>query len=109
VLDSALKDAGIDRDDVFVTNAVKHFKHEMRGKRRLHERPNSYEIERCGIWIDRERELIKPSVIVALGVTAARSLIGRSVTISGVRKTVSGGRHGSRGHCSPFFTFAHTG
>ncbi|MGB6754890.1 MAG: UdgX family uracil-DNA binding protein [Xanthobacteraceae bacterium] len=101
VLDSALKDAGIDRDDVFVTNAVKHFKHEMRGKRRLHKRPNSYEIERCGIWIDRERELIKPSVIVALGVTAARSLIGRSVTISGVRKTVSGGRHGSRGHCSP--------
>ncbi|MGB6935936.1 MAG: uracil-DNA glycosylase family protein [Xanthobacteraceae bacterium] len=51
VLDSALKDAGIDRDDVFVTNAVKHFKHEMRGKKRLHKRPNSYEIERCRVWI----------------------------------------------------------
>ena len=86
VLDLALKDAGIDRDDVFITNPVKHFKHEMRGKRRLHKRPNSYEIESCRIWIDRERELIKPSIIVALGVTAARSLIGKSVTISGARK-----------------------
>ena len=86
VLDLALKDAGIDRDDVFVTNAVKHVKHEMRGKRRLHKRPNSYEIESCRTWIDREWELIKPSIIVALGVTAARSLIGKSVTISGARK-----------------------
>ena len=86
VLDAALKDAGIEREDVFVTNAVKHFKHETRGKRRLHKRPNSYEIERCRIWINRERELIKPSIIVALGVTAARSLIGKSVTISRARK-----------------------
>jgi uracil-DNA glycosylase len=86
VLDAALKDAGIEREDVFVTNAVKHFKHETRGKRRLHKRPNGYEIERCRIWINRERELIKPSIIVALGVTAARSLIGKSVTISRARK-----------------------
>jgi len=87
ILDAALKDAGIERKDVFVTNAVKHFKHEMRGKRRLHKRPNSYEVERCKTWLDQERETIKPSIIVALGVTAARSLTGRTITISKVRKT----------------------
>ncbi len=87
VLDAALKDAGIDREQVFVTNAVKHFKHEMRGKRRLHKRPNNYEIERCKIWLDRERELVKPATVVALGVTAARSLTGKTVTIAKMRKT----------------------
>jgi uracil-DNA glycosylase family protein len=87
VLDQALKDAGIAREDTFVTNAVKHFKHEMRGKRRLHKRPNSYEIERCKIWLDHERDLVKPSTIIALGVTAARSLTGRTMTISKVRET----------------------
>ncbi len=86
VLDQALKDAGIDRDQAFVTGAVKHFKHEMRGKRRLHKRPNNYEIERCKLWLDFERRLVKPLVIVALGVTAARGvLIGRTVTIAKVR------------------------
>jgi len=85
VLDQALHDAGIAREDVFVTNAVKHFKHEMRGKRRLHKRPNNNEIERCKIWLDLERSLVKPSVVVALGVTAARSLTGRTVTIGKVR------------------------
>src|SRR5256885_17195247 len=55
VLDRALADAGIPRSEVFVTNAVKHFKHEMRGKRRLHKRPNAHEIERCKIWLDTER------------------------------------------------------
>jgi hypothetical protein len=55
ILDAALKDAGIPREDTFVTNAVKHFRHEARGKRRLHKRPNNYEIERCKIWLDRER------------------------------------------------------
>ena len=87
VLDAALKDAGISREDTFVTNAVKHFKHETRGKRRLHKRPNNYEIERCKIWLDRERELIRPSTIIALGVTAARSLTGKTVTIAKMRKT----------------------
>ena len=86
ILDAALKDSGIDRNAVFVTNAVKHFKHEMRGKRRLHKRPNSYEIDRCRIWLDREREAVRPSVIIALGVTAARALTGRTVTISKARK-----------------------
>jgi DNA polymerase len=85
LLDRALKDAGIARDDAFVTNAVKHFKHEMRGKRRLHKRPNNYEIERCKIWLDTERDLVKPTAIVALGVTAARGLTGRTVTISKTR------------------------
>jgi len=85
VLDQALHDAGIAREETFVTNAVKHFKHEMRGKRRLHKRPDSYEIERCRIWLDAERSLVKPATIVALGVTAARSLTGRIVTIGKVR------------------------
>jgi uracil-DNA glycosylase len=85
ILDQALQDAGIAREQTFVTNAVKHFKHEMRGKRRLHKRPNNYEIERCKIWLDFERDLVKPSTIIALGVTAARSLTGRTVTIGKVR------------------------
>jgi len=85
ILDQALHDAGIARDETFVTNAVKHFKHEMRGKRRLHKRPNNYEVERCKVWLDFERDLVKPSIIVALGVTAARSLTGRTVTIGKVR------------------------
>ncbi len=87
ILDAALKDAGIAREDTFVTNAVKHFKHEMRGKRRLHKRPNNYEIERCKIWLERERDLVRPSTVVALGVTAARSLTGKTVTISKMRRT----------------------
>jgi uracil-DNA glycosylase len=85
VLDQALADAGIERKETFVTNAVKHFKHEMRGKRRLHKRPNNYEIERCKIWLDDERRLVKPKAIIALGVTAARSLTGKTVTISKLR------------------------
>lgn len=85
VLDEALRDAGIAREQTFVTNAVKHFKHEMRGKRRLHKRPNNYEIERCRVWLDAERTLVTPSIIVALGVSAARSLTGSTVTIGKVR------------------------
>jgi uracil-DNA glycosylase len=85
ILDQALADAGIDRKTTFVTNAVKHFKHEMRGKRRLHKRPNNYEIERCKIWFDEERRLVKPAAIIALGVTAARALTGKTVTIAKLR------------------------
>ena len=85
MLDQALADAGIARDKTFVTNAVKHFKHEMRGKRRLHKRPNNYEIERCSIWLDDERRLVKPAAVIALGVTAARSLTGKTVTIGKIR------------------------
>jgi len=85
LLDRALADAGIPRDDVFVTNAVKHFKFEPRGKRRVHKKPNAYEIERCRWWLDQERATVKPEVIVALGATAARSLLGRVVTIGRLR------------------------
>ena len=85
VLDEALEEAGIPRGETFVSNAVKHFKFEMRGKRRLHKRPNAYEIERCKWWSDFERLIVKPEVVVALGATAARSLLGRVVTIARVR------------------------
>ena len=85
ILDQALRDAGIAREQTFVTNAVKHFKHEMRGKRRLHKRPNNDEIDRCRIWLDDERRLVKPAAVVALGVTAARSLTGKTVTIGKLR------------------------
>ena len=81
LLDRALEDARIDRKTVFVTNAVKHFKHEMRGKRRLHKRPNAYEIDRCRWWLERELAIVKPAVIVALGATAARSLFRRPMAI----------------------------
>ena len=85
ILDQALEAAGIARHDTFVTNAVKHFKHEMRGKARLHKRPNAYEIDRCKWWLDQERAIVAPRVIVALGATAARSLFGRVVTIAAMR------------------------
>src|SRR2546423_14234744 len=85
MLDQALEEAGIARNDAFVTNAVKHFKHEMRGKRRLHKRPNAYEIDRCKWWLIQERAIVKPAAIVALGATAARSLFGRVVTITRMR------------------------
>ena len=68
---------------MFVTNAVKHFKFKQRGKRRLHKRPNAYEIERCKWWLDHERAIVQP--VVALGASAARSLLGRAVTISKMR------------------------
>ena len=77
ILDAALKDAGIAREDTFVTNAVKHFKHEMRGKRRLHKRPNAYEIDRCHWWLDFERKIVHPDIVVAFGATAVRSVSGR--------------------------------
>jgi DNA polymerase len=85
ILDQALEDAGIPRKQTFVTNAVKHFKFEERGKRRLHKRPNAYEIERCKWWNDVERLIVKPEIVVALGATAARSLLGKTVTITSVR------------------------
>jgi uracil-DNA glycosylase len=87
VLDRAIAEAGIDRKQVFVTNAVKHFKFEPRGKRRLHKKPNAYEIDRCRWWLDFERKIVKPELIVALGATAARGLMGRPVTIAKVRGT----------------------
>lgn len=85
VLDRALDEAGVPRREVFVTNAVKHFKYEQRGKRRLHKRPNANEIERCKWWLDTEIRLVRPAVIVAMGATAARSVVGRGGTIGSLR------------------------
>lgn len=85
LLDRALEDAGIDRAKVFVTNAVKHFKFEQRGKRRLHSKPNIAEIKACNGWLVQEIERIRPKLIVALGATAARAVLGRPVTVTSVR------------------------
>jgi DNA polymerase len=81
IFDRALAEAGIERANVYVTNAVKHFKFEQRGKRRLHKRPDAGEIEICRWWISRELEIIEPELVVALGATAARSLAGRPMPI----------------------------
>ena len=81
LLDQALADAGVDRKQAFITNAVKHFKHEMRGKRRLHKRPNAHEVDRCRWWIERELAIVRPEMVVAMGATAARSLFLRPMTI----------------------------
>lgn len=88
VLDEALAAAGIDRVETYVTNAVKHFKFEQRGKRRLHSKPDAGEIEACRWWIDQERAILKPDVTVALGATAARSLFGKVMTIGKERGRV---------------------
>jgi DNA polymerase len=85
LLDRALNDAGIDRSKVYVTNAVKHFKFEPRGKRRIHSKPNAGEIEACRWWIEREFDALKPKFVVALGATAAQALLGHAVTISRLR------------------------
>jgi uracil-DNA glycosylase len=82
MLDKALEDAGIDRETVFVTNVVKHFKWRPSGKRRLHERPNQAEIRACRPWLDIEREIVRPEVLVALGATAAQAIIGRDFKIT---------------------------
>jgi DNA polymerase len=85
LFDQVLEAAGIDRTTVYVTNAVKHFKFVQRGKRRIHNKPDAGEITACRWWLEQERELIRPPVTVALGATAARSLVGKIVTISKVR------------------------
>jgi DNA polymerase len=81
VLDQALGLAQIDRSTVFATNAVKHFKFRMRGKRRIHQRPNAGEVAACRRWLEAEVELLSPDVMVALGATAAHSLLGRATAI----------------------------
>jgi probable DNA metabolism protein len=80
-LDQALAEAGIDRSRAYVTNAVKHFKFEQRGKRRIHSKPGAGEIEACRWWVDQERAIVDPKITVALGATAARSLFGKVMTI----------------------------
>jgi DNA polymerase len=82
LLDRALAAAGIDRRRVYVTNVVKHFKWEPRGKRRIHAKPNAREIAACRPWLDAELELVKPEVLVCLGATAAQALLGRQFRVS---------------------------
>jgi DNA polymerase len=96
VLNEALADAGIERSVTFVTNAVKHFKFEQRGKRRLHKRPTAYEIDRCNWWLELERELVKPEILVAFGATAVRSLSGRPLAINKIRGRIVKLADGSR-------------
>src|SRR6266581_1490575 len=82
ILDRALEEAGINRDEVYVTNAVKHFKWEPKGKRRIHKKPNAREILACRPWLDAELEALKPKVVVCLGATAAQALLGRDFRVS---------------------------
>jgi DNA polymerase len=82
LLDTALEEAGIDRSQVYVTNVVKHFKFTRSGKRRIHQTPDSGEIEACRPWLFRELEIVKPSVLVCLGATAAKAAFGSSFRIS---------------------------
>jgi len=96
LLDRAIEEAGLDRATIFVTNAVKHFKFEPRGKRRLHKKPNAYEIDHCRWWLDHERAIVKPELIVALGATAARSLFERPVVITRARGNVVEREDGTR-------------
>jgi uracil-DNA glycosylase family protein len=81
ILDQALALAEMDRSTIFATNAVKHFKYRMRGKRRIHQRPNAAEVAACRQWLTAEVELVSPAVIVALGATAAHSLLGHATAI----------------------------
>jgi DNA polymerase len=76
MLDRALEEAGIDRSEVYVTNVVKHFKYTMRGKRRIHQRPDAEEIAACRPWLDAELDQVRPQVLVCLGATAAKALLG---------------------------------
>jgi DNA polymerase len=82
LLDRAFTEAGIDRTALYVTNAVKHFRFEMRGKRRLHKKPTVSQIEACKPWLLSEIEVVRPRLIVALGATAAQSLLGRSFRLT---------------------------
>jgi uracil-DNA glycosylase len=82
LLDAALIEAGIDRDEVYVTNVVKHFKWEPRGKRRIHQKPNTAEIVACRPWLEAEMAILRPRMIVCLGATAAQALLGRDFRVT---------------------------
>ncbi len=96
MLDRALEEAGIDRRQAYVTNAVKHFKFEMRGKRRIHQKPNSAEVAACSVWLADERATLRPSLTVLLGGTAASAVLGRTVTIGRERGRPIEGANGQR-------------
>jgi len=82
IMDRALEEAGIDRSKVYVTNAVKHFKWEPRGKRRIHQKPNSREIAACRPWLEAELRVVKPKLVVAMGATAAQTIFGPSLRVT---------------------------
>lgn len=82
ILDESLEAAGLARDQVFMTNAVKHFKWELRGKRRLHGKPSAREISACRPWLEAEIEVVQPNTIVCLGATAAQALLGRTFRLT---------------------------
>lgn len=82
LLDQALEEAGINRDEVYVTNMVKHFKWEPKGKRRIHKKPNAREIAACRPWLEAELDVVKPEVLVCFGATAAQGLLGRDFRVS---------------------------
>ena len=84
ILDEALADAGIDRSDVYLTNAIKHFKWKPapKGKRRLHEKPNAAQVAACSFWLETELRLMKPKLVVALGATAAQALFGKTFKVT---------------------------
>jgi DNA polymerase len=97
ILDRALIDVGIDRTQVYVTNVVKHFKNEPRGKKRLHKKPNRNEVEVCKVWLAQEVCLVKPGLVLAMGVTAAEALAGRPMTLArerGKEVSLGGGQRG---------------
>jgi DNA polymerase len=82
LLDRALEEAGINRSEAYITNVVKHFKYTMRGKRRIHQRPDAEEIAACRPWLDAEIEVVRPQVLVCLGATAAKALLGSSFKVT---------------------------
>lgn len=82
LLDRCIEEAGGDRSALYLTNAVKHFKFERRGKRRIHEKPNRSEIEACGLWLDRELEIVSPRLVVLLGATAAQARLGSGFRVT---------------------------
>ncbi len=88
VLEEALEAAGIDRGAAYITNAVKHFKWEARGKRRIHKRPNATEIEACSLWLGEEITHVRPAVIVAMGATALRAVLGKTRAVAPLRRQV---------------------
>jgi uracil-DNA glycosylase len=82
LLDRALKDAGLDRRDLYLTNAVKHFKFEQRGKRRIHQTPKRFEIDACSPWLQAELEVTEPEALITLGATAGKALFGSSFRVT---------------------------
>lgn len=94
LLDAALGEAGLERTQVYLTNAVKHFKHDRRGKRRLHRAPDAGQIDACRWWLDHERRLVKPRVIVAMGASAGRAVFGRTVAVNRLRGRAAEARGG---------------